>query len=96
MRPEQNLQAGLKRKNAHGACVLGDLDRPVPWNGRVLLNQPLDDAGREQHGIDVVRQSRAVMAPAIDGSDGIAHLKSVKRHEILMPVITPCRFDLDQ
>ena len=96
MRPEQNLQAGLKRKNPHPARILGDLDRPAPWNRRVLLNQPLDDAGREQHGIDIVRQCRAVMATAIDGADGIAHLKSVKRHEILMPVVTPCRFDIDQ
>jgi hypothetical protein len=62
----------------------------------VLLNQPLDDAGREQHGIDIVGQCRAVMATAIDGADGIAHLKSVKRHEIWMPVVTPCRFDIDQ
>jgi hypothetical protein len=96
MRPEQNLQAGLKRKNAHLARVLGDPDRPAPWNGGVLLNQPLDNAGREQHGIDIVRQRRAVMAAAIDGADGIAHLKSVKRHEILMPVVTSCRFDFDQ
>jgi hypothetical protein len=36
------------------------------------------------------------MATAIDGADGIAHLKSVKRHEILMPVVTSCRFDFDQ
>ena len=96
MRPEQNLQAGLKRKNPHLARILANPDRPASWNRRVLLNQPLDDAGREQHGIDIVRQCRAVMATAIDGADGIAHLKSVKRHEILMPVVTPCRFDFDQ
>jgi len=96
MRPEQNLQAGLKRKNPHVARILANPDRPAPWNRRVLLNQPLDDAGREQHGIDIVRQCRAVMATAIGGTDGIAHLKSVKRHEILMLVVTPCRFDIDQ
>ena len=32
----------------------------------MLLDQPLNDAGSEQHRIDIVCQRRAVMAMAID------------------------------
>src|SRR5665811_2591848 len=77
MRPQQNLAAGLKGKNVHRTRVLGDPDRPVSGNRRVLLNKPLNDAGGEQHGIDVVRQRRAVMAGTIDAVDRIADVKSV-------------------
>lgn len=51
----------------------------------MFLNQPLNDAGGEQHGIDIVRQRRAVMTMTVNALDGIAHVKSIKRHKLTMP-----------
>jgi hypothetical protein len=51
----------------------------------MLLHQPLNDAGGEQHGVDIVFQRRAVMAMTVNPVDWVAHVKSVKRHEIMMP-----------
>ena len=85
MRSQQDLQTGLKRQNPDLARILVDPDRPVSGDGRIFLNQPLDDAGGEQHGIDIVRQCRAVMTMTVNALDGIAHVKSVKRHEPTMP-----------
>jgi len=85
MRPQQDLQAGLKRQNADQPRVLVDPDRPGSRDRRMFLNQSLNDARGEQHGVDIVRQRRAVMAMAVNPGDGVAHMKSVKRHEIMMP-----------
>ena len=68
VRLQDELQAGLERQNADLTGVLGDLDRPVPGRGRMLLRHALDEAGGEQHGIDIVGQRRAVVAVAIDGT----------------------------
>ena len=85
VRPQQDLQARLKRQNADQPRILVDPDRPGSRNRRMFLNQSLNDARGEQHGVDIVRQRRAVMAMTVDPDDGIAHMKSVKRHEIMMP-----------
>src|SRR5664279_326482 len=88
VRPEQHLAAVFERKNADLTRTLDDPDRPVPGHRRVLLNQSLNDAGCEQHGVDIVRQCRAVVAMTVDTLDRVAHVKSIKRHEILMPRLT--------
>ena len=46
----------------------------------MLLQQSLNDAGGEQHGIDIICQRRAVMAMAVEAVDGVADVKSVKWH----------------
>ena len=85
MRSQHDLQASLERQNAGLARFPADFDRPVSGNTGLLLDQPLNDAGGVQHGIDIVGQRRAAMVMAIDAVDGIAKVKSVKRHEIIMP-----------
>lgn len=62
----------------------------------MLLHQPLNDAGREQQGIDIIVQRRTVMAMAVEAVDGIVDMKSVKRHGITMPTLPRSRFDIDQ
>jgi hypothetical protein len=51
----------------------------------VFPDQPLNNAGREQRRVDIVLQCRPVMAVTINPVDGIAYMKSVKRHETMMP-----------
>ena len=51
----------------------------------MFWNQPLNDAGGEQHGVDIVRQRRAVMTMTVNALDGIAYVKPVERHELTMP-----------
>jgi hypothetical protein len=84
---QQNLAASFKRKNAYLAQVLGDVDRPIPGNCRVLFNKLLYDASREQHSIYVVSQRRPVRAGTVNTLDRIANVKSIKRHRILMPIL---------
>lgn len=62
----------------------------------MLLHQSLNDAGREQEGIDIIVQRRTVMAMAVEAVDGIVDVKSVKRHETTMPTLPCSRFDIDQ
>ena len=85
VRTQQDLQAGLEGENADQPRVLVDPDRPVSWNRGMLLDQPLNDTGREQHRVDIVLQRRPVMAVTINPVDGVAHLKSVKCHKTMMP-----------
>ena len=82
---EQDVEAGLEGENADQPRVLMDPDRPVSRDRRMFLDQPLNDAGSEQHRVDIVFQRRPVMAMTINPGDGIAHMKSVKRHETMMP-----------
>lgn len=85
MRSQQHLQTGLEGKNADLASFLENLDRPVSRHGGILLDQPLNDTGSEQHRVDIVFQRRPIMAMAINAVNGIAYVKSVKRHEPTMP-----------
>ena len=62
----------------------------------MLLHQSLNNAGREQHGIDIIFQRRAVMTVSVEAVDGIVDVKSVKRHAITMPRTPGSGFDLDQ
>ena len=70
VRTHQDLQAGLKGENADQPRVLVDPDRPVSRNRGMLLDQPLNDTGREQHRVDIVLQRRPVMAVTINSVDG--------------------------
>jgi hypothetical protein len=89
MRSQQHLQTSLKGERADMAPFLDDLDRPVSRHGGILLDQPLNDTGSEQHRVDIVFQRRTVMAVAINAVDRVAHMKSVKRHEPTMPKSAP-------
>jgi hypothetical protein len=89
MRSQQHLQTSLEGKSADLAPFLDDLDRPVSRHGGILLDQPLNNTGSEQHRVDIVFQRRTVMAVAINAVDRVAHMKSVKRHKLTMPKSAP-------
>ena len=65
VRSQHDLEAGLERQKAGLARICAHLDRPVSGNTGLLLDQPLSDAGGEQHGVDIVCQHRAAMVMAI-------------------------------